>query len=131
MANYMCYSRTNSFKVTDSDKFKELIGRIACEDDVKVWPGLDGTFSLGAYGNITSYYDEDKDRYFDIFDELQKLLPDGEAAIFFEVGYEKLRYLVGQVSVVTNKAVRFSNIEQEAFNILKELGIKEPEDVWS
>lgn len=130
MANYYCYSRTNSFKVTDPDKFKEVVGHICCEDNIKIWSGEDGRFSLGAHDNITSYYDEDKEEYIEIFEDLQKILPDGEAAIFFEVGYEKLRYLVGQVVVITNKEIKYSNIEQDAKNILDELGIKQPEDIW-
>lgn len=71
---------------------------------------------------ISEYYAEmEEDSYceFDLFvNELQKILPENEICIFYEVGYEKLRYLNADACFITKSQVQYLNfssiIEQKA-----------------
>ena len=112
MANYICTTRTNYFRVTDEEKYKELFDCLTGgEDEIHdftktdgngvVWHGF-GSYGLIVYNVPATDEDEDCEGSFDDFiDELQKILPENEAFILFEVGYEKLRYVSGSAIVVT------------------------------
>lgn len=131
MANYYGVSRTNYFRVTDEQKYQELFSRLCGEDKIDDFTKTleDGTLchGFGSYCSIDymkpiqveaedpedSYEDYECD--FDAFcHELQKILPEDEAFIYLESGYEKLRYVVGYYIVVTAKEIRSSGIEEMA-----------------
>lgn len=127
MANYYGSTRTNYFKVTDENAFKELIGRCVSDgEEVSVWTHecQDGTvlYGFGCYGDILGLSeddgdDEDYDYNYDAFiGEIQKLLPEDEAAIITHVGQEKLRYLTGCVTVITKDKIEY--------NYLSKLGVE-------
>lgn len=63
----------------------------------------------------------DGDCMLEFYRELQKILPDQEAMILMEVGNEKLRYVVGLVTIVTNKEIRFVNMEDVALKTVKSM----------
>lgn len=63
----------------------------------------------------------DDDCMLEFYQELQKILPDQEAMILMEVGNEKLRYVVGLVTIVTNKEIRFVNMEDVALKTAKSM----------
>lgn len=128
MADYYAFSRTNYFRVTDVEKLKEIVEKVGAE----LFEGENNTFAFGEYEDITSYYDEDLDEEIEIFNELQPILPDGEALIFKEVGYEKLRYVSGYVIVVTNKEVKSTNLDEIALKLAAEvLGVEKFETQMS
>lgn len=54
--------------------------------------------------------ESEDDNMIDFYRELQKILPDDEAMILMESGNEKLRYVTGFVTVVTNKDIKFTNM---------------------
>ncbi len=66
----------------------------------------------------TCYDNED----FDVFlEEMQKILPDGEAMIYTEVGHENLRYVSGYATIVTNKEIRCLDLTSYALETAKEM----------
>ncbi len=128
MANYMATYRSSYFSVTDEAALRELANR-GCvsvfEHDTE--PGL---FALGDYNSVTEIEMELLDEegnfigheYISLVEEIQKLLPDGEVAVFIEGGHEKLRYVVGECWVVTNQECRFLDLATWAREQAKELG---------
>lgn len=118
MANYMGTCRTNYFRVTDEEKYQELFSNLVAEDNIHDFTRVKDRVlyhGFGSYDSIT-YYDEESDECdFDFFlDELQKILPDDEAFIFMESGYEKLRYVTGYVVVCTSKEIKSMNMSSWA-----------------
>lgn len=63
----------------------------------------------------------DDDCMLEFYQELQKILPDQEAMILMEAGNEKLRYVVGLATIVTNKEIRFVNMEDVALKTVKSM----------
>ena len=126
MANYMAVTRTNYFRVTDEEKYKELFGMLSSEDNIEDFTekGIDGIVrhGFGCYGDV-EYYDENTDEY--DFDEwlkrLQEIIPDDEAFILESSGNEKLRYVTGWVVVVTRKEIASMSCDSWAKKKAKEL----------
>lgn len=123
MANYNSVVRTNYFHVKDSEKFKELMSQVYGDDDIHVWTKKDNAgstmFAFGCYGGIfgkkQGTYDEtDKGEYEAFFADLQKCVAEDDAIIFIEVGNEKLRYLVGAVSIITHNAFHSVSLREVA-----------------
>ena len=109
MANYYGKIRTNYFKVTDENKFKEIIGFLRGEDEVVYHEHYKekGKFMFYCDGSLTGYVEDedDDDSYDDAWDEmvrkLQTILPEGEAIILTEIGNEKMRYFTAYASIIT------------------------------
>lgn len=124
MANYMGTTRTNYFRVTDENRYQELFSRLRGEDDIRDFTKeKDGILyhGFGTYGCI-EYEDEDGELYLDdFFNELQKILPDDEAFMFFESGHEKLRYVTGVSVIVTKKEIVSESMVNWAIKKAKEL----------
>lgn len=127
MANYNSYQRTSYFSVTDEDKLREIAERFGAEVVTN-----DQQFALLDKGenDIYTTYCEDCDDMIDIEEELQSILPDDEAAILFEVGYEKMRYLIGHATVVTNKDINGLSLENGAIELATKMTGKSPERIW-
>lgn len=134
MANYLCSVRTNYFHVKDEDKFREMMSQVyGCEDSVDLWQETDNegktVFGFGCYGGISGVINAKEDENEDVdetaFDEfisgLQKCVADDDAIIIFEVGNEKLRYLVGSATVITSKSIEYLNIQQLAIQLAQGL----------
>ena len=125
MANYDATVRTNYFRVTNEKKWKELFNGLCCQDEIQDFTEkIDGItyHGFGAYGSIDYFDKETVEHNFDKFlNELQKILPDDEAFIYFESGYEKLRYVTGFSIVVTKKEIVSENINDWAIKKAKEL----------
>lgn len=118
MANYMCAVRTNYFRVKDEAEFRELMGRVyGSEDNIGLWQKSDDdgnpVFGFGCYGGISGIINAREDEEEDVdetaYDEfitgLQKCVADDDAIIIFEVGNEKLRYLVGHALIITSNCL--------------------------
>lgn len=123
MANYDCASRTSYFKTTDEERLRVLVkDKIGAE----LFTRDDGTFAFGAYEEITSYWDEESGCDNDIFEELQKIIPDDEAVVIFQSGHENLRYVDGYVFIVTKTNLDFMSIIGYASERVKEITGREP-----
>jgi hypothetical protein len=128
MANYSATARTNYFRVTDEKRYAELFKGLCSGGEVYDFTEeKDGVIyhGFGSYDSITwaevdddECWDYDLDKF---LTELQKILPDDEAFMYFESGHEKLRYITGFSIVVTNKHIVSNNIETWATKKAKEL----------
>ena len=105
MANYECTTRTNYFRVTDEERYKELFGLLTAEMEIEDFTKEDGEKILhgfGSYCDIDCYGDEEQENLPADFDEwleeLQKILPEDEAFIYMQAGNEKLRYVIPTIS---------------------------------
>lgn len=113
MADYLAMARTNYFRVTDEEKYQELFKHLVANGEIKDFTNeQDGVIyhGFGAYSSIdyqVDLKDKESELDFDYFEkELQKILPEDEAFVYQESGYENLRYGDGCALVVTSKDVR-------------------------
>ena len=134
MANYCCAYRTNYFKVKDNEKFKEFMTHVYAED-LEVFHKKDENgnelYGFGGYGGISGYFNneneyEDSDEAWDnaydnLIDGLAKQVAENDAILLFEVGNEKLRYVVGSVVVITSKAYAYRDITDVGVEIAKQM----------
>lgn len=125
MADYMCYSRTSYFRVTDEVKLREIVSKVGAS----LWE-RDGSFAFGQYGCITAYFDEEQDEYIEIFEELQEILQPGEIAVLYEVGHEKLRYVAGIAVIVTKDNIKVIDLENEVTEHIKKDLLKKVPRMW-
>jgi len=133
MANYNAFTRSNYFRVTDEKRMKELVDSCACgEDELHLFVRDESegskTFGFGCYGSISGLEvpsedsDEEPEVEYDFFiTELQKILYDGDAIIITEIGYEKLRYLIGYSIIITKTESRCVDLDNEALGIAKKM----------
>lgn len=134
MANYCCVYRTNYFKVKDNEKFKEFMTHVYAED-LEVFHKKDENgnelYGFGGYGGISGYFNneneyEDSDEAWDnaydnFIDGLAKQVAEDDAILLFEVGNEKLRYVVGSVAVITSKGYEYRDITNVGVEIAKQM----------
>lgn len=118
MAMYSCTIRSNYFRVKDPDSFRLFMSRVyGTKDSVSLFEekAVDGSlmFGFGTYGGIGGIRDDaasgddecaaDETGYDDFIAGLQSHIADGDAVIILEAGNEKLRYVVGQATIVTSQ----------------------------
>ena len=136
MANYICTTRSNYFRVNDEAGFVEFMDYIrGLEDNVDLWvkniqtaSGPVRYYGFGCYGGIIGflqndedYTDEEFDRAFDKFIEgLQKYVADDDAVLIMESGAEKLRYVTGYVTIVTKDRCATIDMVQQAQHLASE-----------
>lgn len=135
MADYCCTIRTNYFKVKDDLAFQTFMERVyGWEDSIEVWSKIDsdGTtrFAFGCYGGIAGLkgddygsddYDED-DYNFDAFiDGLIKHVAEDDAILIMESGNEKMRYVIGSVTVITSKGYEYREISDVGVNMARQM----------
>ena len=134
MANYCCAYRTNYFKVKDNEKFKEFMTHVYAEDlEVLHKKDENGNelYGFGGYGGISGYFNneneyEDSDEAWDnaydnLIDGLAKQVAENDAILLFEVGNEKLRYVVGSVAVITSKGYEYRDITNVGVEIARQM----------
>ena len=99
MANYEATTRSNYFRVKDSTAIKTW-----CEKrGLDFWTKVDKTTGPYAISGNDGHWpssDPETGDEVDITIELTDHLDPRDIAIFFEVGYEKLRYLTGYATAV-------------------------------
>ena len=134
MANYCCAYRTNYFKVKYNEKFKEFMTHVYAED-LEIFHKKDENgneqYGFGGYGGISGYFNneneyEDSDEAWDnacdnFIDGLAKQVAEDDAILLFEVGNEKLRYVVGSVAVITSKGYEYRDITNVGVEIAKQM----------
>lgn len=151
MANYYGNTRTNYFRVIDEKKFKSIVDSICSyEDTVEYWSQKknDETYyAFGAQDSIQGICDcpacnscegcEHKDledneicqscncegdySYEKMVNELQKVLHPEDAIIIVEAGYEKLRYVGGNTTIITSAKIEYKDVWNDAINKAKEM----------
>ena len=124
MANYGSTVRTNYFRVTNEETYKMLFSRLCSNSTVDdLTKERDGILyhGFGAYDSIDYCISEDNYDFDAFLKELQKILPEDEAFIYFESGCEKLCYVTGEVIVVTSKQIVSETLENWAMTEAKKL----------
>lgn len=115
MANYGCAIRTNYFRVKDEEQFAQLMNTVVADDVINVFSKTNKQgqkyFGFGCYGLIQGMPLEDDDDdigecYDEFIERLQECVAEDDAIIILESGNEKLRYVTGLATVITNKKVR-------------------------
>ena len=129
MANYCCTIRTNYFHVKDDESFEKLMSNVVGED-LHIFNSTDKngnkTYGFGCYCSIYGYSedveDDDYECDYDKFiNGLQECVCEDDAVIIFEAGHEKLRYVVGDVMVITSKDVKYESILNIGLAFAKEM----------
>lgn len=119
MANYYGVCRSNYFAVKSEAAFRKLISHCSSEDEIHIFErdGPGGKlFGFGCYGSIPGLcLDEDgcsdQTAFYRV---LKKIVAEGHAVIITEAGYEKLRYVVGGAAIITNRAIKYLDINNRA-----------------
>lgn len=115
MADYESCTKTNNFQVTSEQELKDLVSRIDCPDEIKISSSTEKGktyYSLCAYGSFCEV-DDNKDLE-ELYEEFQRILPDGEVLVLFETGHKKLRYVGGYTVVITNKTYQLETLHNIA-----------------
>lgn len=125
MSNYYSTTRTNYFKVKDSEAFtKELEGVDGIEalnegnEFVLLATGDAGFPSVRYVQTEEGEVDVD----FDVIDLVSKHLADEQVAIFMEAGSEKLRYIHGHAIAVNNKGETRQIYLSDIYKLAEQLG---------
>lgn len=125
MANYYCTMRTNYFRVKDEVNFKRIMDSVESEDRVKVFKHEQHGqtwYGFGCYGGIYGIGRVDDDPDYEMFvAALQEVVADDDAIIIYEVGNEKLRYLIGSAHVITSKSQEFVDLRAVAYEAARTL----------
>lgn len=126
MSTYIGTVRTNYFHVKNEEAFQNIMEKTYAEfDEIHLYSKTDDTgkriFAFGSYGSILGFEDEeDSDKNHKKYDldgflsALQECVAEDDAVILYEVGYEKLSYVVGEAVVITSNQVEHINLENLA-----------------
>lgn len=118
--DYTCVSRTNYFRVTDEERFKEIMSYAFTSngEEIELFSDTNANgetiWGFAAYGSIDGYrnfftgdVDSDFDMDFDSFTkDLQEILADDDVIIIQEAGHEGLRYVTAIAWVISKTEVR-------------------------
>jgi len=123
MANYISFVRTNYFAVNDECKFREIISSCFAEDKITIFE-TDGEFGFGCYGGIYGISRDENDDCTEpdadgFHAALQGIIPEDEAIIITEIGYEKLRYFVASSIIITKTEIRSIDLRDKALEIAR------------
>lgn len=137
MANYIGTFRSSYFRVEDEDAYEALKHHlVVTDDDIKFWnKEKDGAIyhGFGGYGSIVGYVEDarayedgesDEEPNYDRFaEELSKIIKEGDACVIMSAGHENLRYVLGDIAVITKNHVEYDSLEHRAREIMKKRGI--------
>ena len=132
MANYYATIRTNYFGVTDMEKFREIMDSCSAEDTIEMFePEDDGKIGFGCNGSIYGLLpgedeDDTEEDLYAFYDALQSVLVAGDAIIISEVGFEKLRYVVGCCTIITKDDIQFIDLRNKAIDLARDM-LKNPD----
>lgn len=122
MANYCATARTNYFRVTDEEKYSQLFSHLTDVQDFTRSENGVVFHGFGSYESVEYAPDDEGDGGFDFFvAKLQEILPDGEAFIYTECGFENLRYITGFSVIATNSEVDTVDLYSETIRRAKEM----------
>ena len=135
MANYVAICRSNYFKVVDENNWIEFCERMGVESVVE-WSteyqcNLYGFLVPNGEGIPVSIWNEDinDSEDVDFVIELSHHLPEDWVAIIMEVGFEKMRYLIGYALAVNHfgeqELVALDTIYDQAKNLGKNITLAE------
>ena len=119
MASYVCAIRTNYFRVTEEEKFRNLIGEFlsgSCEVFTRTDVNSNKLVGFGSDENIN--WPEDDTGF---VSGLQECLAEDDSIIVLEVGHEKLRYLIGAATIITRSSIETIDLTSLAISKAAEM----------
>lgn len=128
MANYISFTRSNYFRVTDPEAFKKIINCVITdEDSLELWERTENGmtyYAFGAYSSICGLRheaeDADNDGEFEaeaVYEALSKVVAPDDAIIITEIGYEKLRYLTAYAVVITREKTKLVELRETSIDV--------------
>ena len=128
MANYISFTRSNYFRVTDPEAFKRIINRVITdEDSLELWERTEnGTtyYGFGTYSSICGLRHEAEDAdngdEFEVeavYEALSKVVAPDDTIIITEIGYEKLRYLTAYAVVITREKTELVELREPSIDV--------------
>lgn len=127
MANYFATARSNEFVVKDIDAFIEALTPY----DIGIWVDDPAAKVVSIYSTDLDdsgwpryQYDEATDDYLecDVATVIAPHLKEDCVAILFEVGAEKLRYLIGTAYAINAKGETLTMSLDEMFTAARKIG---------
>jgi len=127
VANYSARTRTNYFRVKDVDALKETLAPFGESLEIEVGEKFPNAIYLaweGDGGWPRYYWDVEAELVVDAWlpQVVAPHVEDEQVAIFLEVGYEKLRYLVGYAVAINNKGETREVGLDDIYELAGELG---------
>ena len=119
MASYVCAIRTNYFRVTEEEKFRNLIDEFlsgSCEVFTRTDVNSNKLVGFGSDENIN--WPEDETGF---FSGLQECLAEDDSIIVLEVGHEKHRYFVGAATINTRSSIETIDLTSLAISKAAEM----------
>ena len=119
MASYVCAVRTNYFRVTEEEKFRNLIDEFlsgSCEVFTRTDVNSNKLVGFGSDENIN--WPEDDTGF---VSGLQECLAEDDSIIVLEVGHEKLRYLIGAATIITRSSIETIDLTSLAISKAAEM----------
>lgn len=134
MSEYICTTRTNYFHVKDPAAFRDFMGRVhGSVDFITLWQEQDDegrpVFGFGTHGAISGLKNAEADdddtldesAYDEFIQGLQEHVAENDAVILLEAGHEKLRYVTGAATILTNTGYEHLDLAAMAVSRASEL----------
>lgn len=150
MANSIYKTRTNYVHVSDEERFREIcrlcttsdgdrLTAITSKDDngkpvigFYTESDVDG-YLLDENNNIADVdaddFDDESDyetSYDRFLKDIQSVLDPADALIITTIGYEKMRWLIGNTTIVTRNDIKYENLESLSLNMARKM-LNKPE----
>ena len=119
MASYVGAIRTNYFRVTEEEKFRNLIDEFlsgSCEVFTRTDVNSNKLVGFGSDENIN--WPEDDTGF---VSGLQECLAEDDSIIVLEVGHDKLRYLIGAATIITRSSIETIDLTSLAISKAAEM----------
>lgn len=129
MANTNTITRTNYFRVKNEEKYQVLFKSLSAEDEIYDFTETKDETILHGFGSYSDIFYCPSDEYVEengysldgFTKELQKLLPEGEAAIIKDISWEKLRFVFGGAYVITSKEIRYISLDDTVLDTARDM----------
>ena len=141
MANTYAKTRTNYFKVTDIEGFKQFLDTVCADDFIeislddageKISFDVDG-FILGVPPQKVDENDDDDDNdddndadyiepdYDEFIYGIQEFLTEDDACIITRIEWEKMRFIEGFCNIITKNEVKSINLSDYAIETARKM----------
>lgn len=127
MANWYGASRSNYFKVKDTEEFEKFLNQFSgiefdSEEEGYCILAEEGYWPSSIYNEETSEYDE----YYDFFQDLSSHLLEGQVFIIVTSGHEKMRYITGDAYAINSKGQELSININSIYDMVRKAWNVEP-----
>lgn len=128
MANWYGASRSNYFKVKDTEEFENFLDQFGGieyhseEDESYCIIAEEGCWPSSIYNEETDEYED----YDDFFQDLSSHLLDDQVCIIVTSGHEKMRYITGDAYAINSKGQELSININSIYDMVRKAWNVEP-----